>query len=363
MTLQPDRPIPERPLGKLLFIGVKGPSIDPETRSILEDVQPGGVCLFARNIQDAGQVRTLTDELRSIVSDDLIVSLDQEGGRVDRLRRVLEPMPSAAQLRSPADAAELAGITALALRMLGFNMDFAPVVDVEGPGRDCSGNGLATRTFGKSREDVAEMASAYAETLETGGVRSCLKHFPGLGASLVDSHEHLPEVGSSREEIEEVDWFPYRAILGRGRVGAVMVAHALYPSLTTRPAAGLPSSLDPGIVNGLLRNSLGFGGLIVTDDLEMGAVMEHHGIGEAAVMAIAAGCDQALICNEYENIRRGFGALTEASEKGSLSEGAVDKAIRRVYAFSESLSEPLEFRPETLEEIKERIRRLKERLS
>jgi beta-N-acetylhexosaminidase len=196
---------------------------------LLDEVQPGGICLFARNIKERKQTRDLVDELRTKL-DNPLLSIDQEGGLVDRLRRVLTPMPAADKIRTVDDAIELARIIARALRIFGLNMNFAPDVDVIDEDRSKFSNGLHSRAFGRSKDDAAKLSSAFLKTMQDGGVFGCLKHFPGLGASEVDSHKELPSVSISEDELREVDLHPYRVLFDEQEVRAVMVAHAAFPN-------------------------------------------------------------------------------------------------------------------------------------
>ena len=354
-------------IGQLFFIGIPGPELDTKTEDLLRTVRPGGVCLFARNIKDARQTRDLTDAIRETVSSDIMISLDQEGGRVDRLRRIIEPMPAAAHLRDGGDAATLGSLTAKVLRVLGFNLNFAPVVDIESSGRDCSHNGLATRCLGQTADEVVEKASRYLQALNAGGIRGCLKHFPGLGASVVDSHEELPEVPVSPEEFLNVDAVPYSSHLCQEFNPAVMVAHANYPNLEeqTSDQSGrpLPSTLNPHFIKGLLRGRMGFKGLVLTDDLEMGAIIRHYGIGEASVMALAAGNDQILICNHPENILAAHAKVSESVAKGIIGPEAIANALARIYDFKSALSVPTAFDESALADFSEQIRGFKAALA
>ena len=207
-------------IGQLFFIGIAGPEVDSPTRELLDEVSPGGVCLFARNIRETRQTRDLLDEIRVILPATPFLSVDQEGGLVDRLRRVMTPMPAASKIRNAAEASQLAAIIGETLRILGFNMDFAPVVDVIDESRSKYSNGLFSRTFGHSKEDTTAFAGEFLNALQKNGIVGCLKHFPGLGAAHVDSHEELPSVEISESELFETDLFPYRELLASGGVHA-----------------------------------------------------------------------------------------------------------------------------------------------
>ena len=353
-------------IGSLFFIGIPGPEIDDLTTSLLNDIRPGGVCLFARNIRSAQQTRTLCDELRSILGDDLLISIDQEGGSVDRLRRISIPMPAAERLSETSDAFELGRLVGRSLSALGLNMDFAPVVDVIDDRRRGPANGLTSRTFGSDAATAAEFAAAFLDGLSQSGILGCLKHFPGLGASVVDSHEQLPEIAVAEDELRTVDLAPYRELLPAFPAAAVMVAHAAYPKVSLQERGGsgklLPASLSRAFVDGLLRTELGFDGLVITDDLEMGAIVNDHGVGEACVMAVEAGNDMVAICAGVEPIRQGFKAVAEAVGSNRISVERIERSYRRISRFKSLTAAPAEFSESDFENIKQEIIELNERL-
>ena len=356
----------ERKIGQLFFIGLPGAEFDDAARRLTKDVSPGGVCLFARNIREAAQTRKLLDEIRENSLIEPFLSLDQEGGLVDRLRRVVEPMPAANLLKTPEQAAMLARITAEVVRILGFNMNFAPVVDVMEKTRGNSNNGLFSRIFGNSKEEVFEFSRKYLETLQKHKVLGSIKHFPGLGASEIDSHEELPAVKITQDEFDSTDLYPYREFFKTVEARAVMIAHAAFPNLDLqeRDQNGklLPSSLSFNFTTKLLRRKLGFDGLALTDDLEMGAILKNYGIGEACKMAIKAGQDQLLICNDAGAIREGYAAVLEAVKSGEIDEKRVDESLQRVAAAKNLIQPPLDFDKDRLGELSNEISDLKAQL-
>ena len=353
----------EQKIGQLFFIGLAGAEFDAAARALVEEISPAGVCLFARNIREAAQTRKLLDDVRENLAVAPFLSLDQEGGLVDRLRRVVESMPAANSLKTPAAARILAQITAEAVRILGFNMNFAPVVDIITEERGKFNNGLFSRTFGKSKEEVFEFSSAYLETLQRGGVLGSIKHFPGLGATKIDSHEELPAVKLETAEFDSTDLYPYRELFKTSEVHAVMIAHAAFPNLDLqeRDQNGklLPSSLSYNFTTKLLREKLGFDGLALTDDLEMGAILKNYGIGEACKMAVKAGQDQLLICNDAGAIREGFHAVLEAVKSGEISESRVNNSLQRIAAVKNLMHPPLDFDKNRLDELSNEISDLK----
>lgn len=338
----------EQKIGQLFLIGLPEPALNADTKEFLRDISPGGVCLFARNIREAEQTRNLIDDIRAILPVEPILSIDQEGGLVDRLRRISAPMPAPSSLKTLEETKFLAELTAEILRILGFNMNFAPVVDVIDEARGKSFNGLYSRSFGKSKAEVVEYTTEYLESLQKGGCLGCLKHFPGLGASEVDSHEELPIVYLTREEIFEIDLLPYRRLIPTGKVHSIMIAHASFPRFdlqeTDENGKLLPSSLSFNIVTKLLREELGFEeGLIITDDMEMGAIVKNYGIGEACKRAILAGVDMLAICASPEAIVEGCKAVTEAVKNGEISVSRLNTSLKRIAHLKSLFSEALPF--------------------
>ncbi len=354
-------PIEEK-VGQLFFIGIPDLEINADTRDFLKDISPGGVCLFSRNIHEAAQTRQLLDDIREISAVEPLLSLDQEGGLVDRLRRIVSPMPAPSLLKTSDDAKSLAEITAEIVRIIGFNMNFAPVVDVIDETRVKTYNGLYSRAFGKSKGEVVELAESYLVNLQVNGCLGCLKHFPGIGASAVDSHEELPIVYLTREDLFEIDLLPYRRLLLTEQVHSIMIAHASYPRFdlqeTDENGKLLPSSLSFNIVTKLLREELGFRGLTVTDDLEMGAIIKNYGIGEACQMAISAGIDMLAICANADSIREGFNAVLKAVETGTISESRVDESLQRIAHLKSLMKKPLPFNAERLQFLSNEITQL-----
>ncbi len=354
-------------IGQLFFIGVLGTEIDSKTAALLGEISPGGVCLFARNIKTAEGVKKLLNDLRNVSAVEPLLSLDQEGGLVDRLRRITVPMPSASAIKTFEQARILAKITCEIVRILGFNMNFAPVVDVVDEARRQFFNGLYSRTFGNSKEDIVSLSGEYLSVLQNGGCLACLKHFPGLGASDADSHEELPTINLTRNELYENDLFPYRELIKTGKVHAVMVGHAVYPKIDLQETGAdgklLPSSLSYNFVTKLLREELGFGGVIITDDLEMGAIVKNHGIGEACKMAINAGADMLAICADADAVREGFAAILKAVETGEISEERLHQSLARIAHIKSLIKPPLEFEMERIRLISEKITELNTQLN
>ncbi len=356
----------EEKVGRLFFIGIGGTAVDAGTASLLDEIKPGGVCLFSRNIKDAAETRRLLDGIRSHLSFEPLLSIDQEGGLVDRLRRVVTPMPAASEFKTVQDVQRSAQIAAETLRILGFNMNFAPVVDVIDGERSEADNGLRSRAFGHSVEQVVDLAGAFLNILQHDGCLGCIKHFPGLGAARVDSHEELPLVDIAEQEFFDKDISPYKDLMRRSDVYAVMVAHAAYPQLGLQESSQdgrlLPASLSRAMITGLLRNEFGFDGVVITDDLEMGAIIRNYGIGEGCKMAVSAGADMLAICAGEGNIREGFRAVIDAVNAGEITEERIDESVRRISNLQALAAKPLPLDIERLSRISDEIAQLKESL-
>lgn len=354
-------------LGQLLFVGVPGPELDATAERLLTDIQPGGVCFFARNIKAAEQTRELTDAIRDLSETEPLISIDQEGGTVDRLKRIFTPTPAASSIKTTDDARKLGEIIGDALSLLGFNMNFAPVLDVIDDVRERTDNGLYSRAFGRTEEDVTSLAGAYSRGLRGKGIFTCGKHFPGLGAATVDSHAKLPSVSMNMAGLEATDLIPYKALIPAGLLDAVMVAHAAFPETDLQEADVngklLPSSLSRNFVGGLLREKLGFAGPVITDDLEMGAIVNEYGVGEAAVLAILAGNDMAAICAGVDSIYEASEALKKALNDGRLTEDRLNASLNRIAVVKQRSLRFPNFSSEAFQKLSEDMSQFREKIS
>jgi beta-N-acetylhexosaminidase len=353
----------EHRIGQLLIIGLPGPQVDASVRELLQTIQPGGVLLEKQNIESAEQLVELTSTVRSLSQVPPLIAIDEEGGRVDRLKDILAPLPSADILCAHGDAglaSQMGELTADALRSLGFNVNFAPVVDI--PEDPAAENGLAGRYLGKSSGEVIGFASAYLEGLQRGGVIGVGKHFPGLGTTSVDSHASMPQVTLSREELRKRDLLPYIEMFTKinSRLVAVMVAHAHYTAYDS--ASPLPGSISKNIVNGLLRDELGFKGLSITDDLCMGAITSSHSLGEAAVMAIDAGNDMAMVCGTPEQATEAWQAMVEAANKGRITKTHINRSFDHIARIKSMVSPPHPLHETTIERLRDQIAELHQAL-
>lgn len=362
----------EQQIGQFLFIGLPGTELDAETRALVTETQPGGVIIFGRNVASAQQLRDLLDGVRELVKTPPIFGIDQEGGLVDRLRRIFTPMPSARTIRQHGDLAAaraLGKITGETLRMLGFSINFAPVMSIMTDDRDLLSNGLYSRSFGRSPGEVLGYSTVYMRGLQGAGCLGCLKHFPGIGAGEVDSHEEMPVVRLSHDDLIAQDLAPYIELFQRrdDRVRCVMVSHGGFPNIDIREevTGGLlePASLNYNIVTKLLRQELGYKHLVITDDLEMGAIARHYEIGDAVVRATLAGEDMLLICASPEKIRRGHEALYEAAENGRLPDARIRESLQRIARTKAIMEPPLPLDLERFQFLSDSIEKLNSKLN
>jgi beta-N-acetylhexosaminidase len=361
----------EQQIGQFLFIGLPGTELDQQTRELITEIQPGGVIIFGRNVAGPEQLRSLLDSVRELVATPPLFGVDQEGGLVDRLRRIFTPMPAARTIRQHGDLAAaraLGRITGQVLRMLGFNINFAPVMSIMTEDRDLLSNGLYSRSFGRSPGEVLGYTTVYLRGLQGTGCLGCLKHFPGIGAGEVDSHEEMPVVQLSHDDLIAQDLAPYIELFQRrdDRIRCVMVSHGGFPNIDIREevTGGLlePASLNYNIVTKLLRHELGYKHLVITDDLEMGAIGRHYEIGDAVVRAALAGEDMLLICATPEKIQRGYEALLEAANKGRLSAERIQESLHRIARTKAIIEEPLPLDLDRFEALADEIAKLNSKL-
>jgi beta-N-acetylhexosaminidase len=316
-----------REIGQLLIGSFRGPSVPVEWRSLARELDPGGVILFARNVESPEQVAEMAAEVEGLGRDaPAWVSIDQEGGRVARLKEPFTRWPPMAVLGrsgSEALAERFARALALELRAVGITLDYAPVLDIHtNPKNPVIGD----RALGERADEVARLGTVIIRTLQQEGVAACGKHFPGHGDTSADSHDELPLVEHPPDRLRAVELEPFRAAI-REQVAFIMTAHVLVPSLDETQ----PSTLSPAIVQGVLRDELGFHGVILSDDLEMKAISTAMPVPAAAVRAIRAGCDGVLVCSGDVEVQAAtLEALIKAAENGEIPRARLDDALRRL---------------------------------
>jgi len=309
--------------GSLLLLGLAGPELTPAEAALFRRLQPAGYILFTRNIATAEQTRKLTDDLRGLSRTLPIIAVDQEGGRVVRTRSIAPVAPSAPALAACGDwkkIAESALWTGDLLCLLGFNMNFAPVLDLDH--FPTTQNALTGRSWGRDPQRVIDHAGVWNRWLRKRGIAGCGKHFPAGGRAVSDPHHDLPFSSATLDELQRDDVIPYTALMPE--LDAIMLAHVLFPNIDP----DFPASLSPRIIRRFLRDQLGFDRhLVLTDDLDMGAINTRYGRGEDARLAIEAGNDLAMICHRTDT------AETAARAIAGLPQRVTGDARERVEEF------------------------------
>lgn len=315
-----------RQIGQLAIAGFAGHTLPPDLQALAREFDLGGIIIFARNVESPEQVADLARQARDLQRElPLWVSVDQEGGRVARLRSPFTVWPPMQALGRSGDeqlVARFAQALAAELKAVGINLDFTPVLDIlTNPKNPAIGD----RALSDTPEAVARLGAALIEALQAEGIAACGKHFPGHGDTSADSHDEMPLIEHPPDRLDAVELVPFRAAIAR-HVAGIMTAHILVPSLD----ADHPATLSPAIVDGLLKRKLGFEGMVVSDDLDMKAISARFSVAEATVRAIGAGCDLVLMCGagpepQFAAMER----LVHALEDGSLPLPRAENALMR----------------------------------
>ncbi len=318
-------------IGQLLMVGFDGTTPSKEVARAISKYHVGGVILFSRNIKNPLQLAKLTQSLQALSKDGpLLMGIDQEGGRVSRLPSPFTQFPPArvyGQLNDIPLTYSAAEAMAHELTAVGINLNFAPVLDVDtNPDNPVIGN----RAFGQSPLLVAEHGLAMMSGLQDNKIIACGKHFPGHGDTHLDSHKTLPKVTHPLSRLTDIELKPF-IHLAQNRLSSIMTAHVVYKSLDPKR----PATLSNKIVTGLLREAIGFTGVIISDDLEMKGITDNGTVAESAVLAIAAGCDLLLVCHTYDQQIAVLEALIHAVEQGDISEARIGQSVHRILALKE----------------------------
>ena len=313
-------------IGQMVMVSLPGTEVDDEARYALHQFHYGGIVLFDRNFESKEQVKNFVLDVQSGAGEKvpLFVAIDEEGGLVSRGKEVIPAPPSEEMVgkEDKAFAMKLAAQVAGDLKDIGVNVNFAPVVDL-GLGRE--------RSYSTHPYEVLKFAEAAGAGYKEKGLMYTLKHFPGIGKGTVDSHVEFSSIEATEHELRKEDLVPFREIIngsdkGRNFDYLIMVGHFLYPAFDTEN----PASLSEKIITGLLRKDLGYEGLIITDDLGMGAIIKQYTFGEAAVKAVKAGSDLVLVCHDYGHAEEAYMGLLNAVKEGNISEKRIDESVRRI---------------------------------
>lgn len=351
--------------GSLLVVGLGGTELTGMERAWLRLVRPGGIILFKRNIADSAQTRALLDEATGLGAPHSVRCVDVEGGTVNRLRDALAPLPSAQavgaamrRLRKPALAQQHGELIARTVKAFGFNTTLAPVVDLALPE---SAEVLGSRTAGATAAEVIDYARSFLAGLAAQGVIGCGKHFPGLGGADGDTHFVTPAIGRTAQQIWQQDVVPYREL--HAAMPMIMTNHAAYPHT---PGRGTPASASPYWIASVLRKRIGYRGIILSDDLEMGGILKFLPVEEAAVAAIRAGSDLIEICRSAELVLRTYEALIVEGERSAafrtlLLQRAREVERKRAGLYALGIARPLTAKQ--LDALCMQIERFRERIA
>ena len=323
-------------IGQLLIVGFDGTKMTPRLSSLLTRLQPAGVILFARNIKSAEQTRQLLRDCQKCVSTPLFTCVDLEGGRVDRFHDLLGPAPSAAEVFTTGDRKlfrKHGQVIGENCRALGFNVDFAPALDLA---FEASRSVMSSRSVSADPKEVVKYASEFLAGLQAANVLGCGKHFPGLGEGTLDSHHELPVIEKPLKKLWTEDLVPYRML--RQQMPFVMISHAAYPQVTHDRT---PASLSKVWITDILRKRIGYRNLIVSDDLEMGGVLAAASVGQAAVEHIRAGGDLCLVCHREDYVTQASEDLIMTAERDRKFAKRVEESARRVLGLKKKWAKTL----------------------
>lgn len=314
-------------VGQLIIAGIEGPALSPLERAWLKLIRPAGIILFRRNIAEPAQLTALFCTASETAAAPLFRCVDLEGGLVDRLRDLIAPMPSPADVFAsgkPSNFIRHGRLIAREANLLGFNTVLAPVLDLA---LTSSAAVMKSRVVSANPAEVTAYAGAFLDGLSAERIIGCGKHFPGLGGGTLDSHHATPLITRTLNQLWAEDLLPFRNL--SSRLPIVMVSHAAYPKIKGRT----PASISPYWISTVLRNRIGFRGLILSDDMEMGGILTHCPIEEAAIQAILAGTDLIEICHDPSLIVRAYEALLSEAERSPALSRRVKLSSLRVMQF------------------------------
>ena len=312
-------------VGQLMMIGIHGKSLNDDAKFMLNEYRVGGIILFDRNMESKDQVKTLITDInkagKSAGLTPLFLGIDQEGGAVARMDDKLIKVPPAEEVgKEPVEqAAALAKEVGTELKELGFNINFAPVADL----------GLTYgRSYSTNPDEVVRYASAVGKSYDEAGLWYSYKHFPGIGKTDVDLHADTSIVPVSKETLLSEDTKVFVDLIKQSKPNTytIMVSHAMYPQIDPDH----PSSLSKAIITDWLRKDMGYNGVVVTDDMDMGALAKHYTFGDMAVQSILAGSDILLVCHEYEHMQEAYNGLMKAVKDGRISKERLDESVKRI---------------------------------
>lgn len=323
----------EEKIGQLIIVGFEGRDINEETINYIENLKVGGFILFSRNIENENQTLKLLNDLKEANSNNdipLFLSIDEEGGKVSRLPKSFTKLPGAIKLGNKNDkdiSYRFGKILGERVNLLGFNMNFAPVLDINSNPKNPV---IGSRSFGSTIEAVVDNGLGVMSGIRDTKVIPAVKHFPGHGDTNMDSHVNLPRVEKTMDELKSFELIPFIKAI-RENVEMVMVAHILYPNVDNEH----PATMSSKLIQGLLRDELGYDGVIVSDDMTMGAIVENYSLEDAVLSFIESGGDIALICHGIESPGKAIENIKEAINSGSLNENDINEKVYRILKLKE----------------------------
>lgn len=351
---QMDKMTLEEKIGQLIVVGLDGYSMDDNAREMIDKYNVGGFILYKKNIENVEQLVNLINSLKAVNSGNeipLFISVDEEGGQITRLPGEIKKLPASGKLGEIGDeklSFEIGRLLGYELNAFGFNMNFAPVLDINSNPQNPV---IGERAFGSDEEVVSRLGIQTMKGIQSEGVISVVKHFPGHGDTSVDSHVGLPRVDHGLDRLKEFELIPFAHAIENG-ADAVMVAHILFPQIDSDN----PATLSKTIITDILKKDMGFEGVVVTDDMTMGAIVENYAIGEAVVKSILAGSDIVLVCHGYENGIQAITAVRDAVKEGLISEDRIDESVYKVLKLKKKYNlndEPVEL--PNIEELNKKI--------
>ena len=321
----------EQKIGQLFIVGFEGDIINDEIIDLVKNQEVGGLIYFSRNVLDSNQIITLNNEIKAIKKDiPLFISVDEEGGVVSRVPDEFLKLPSSGYIGKFDDenlSYNIGSIISKELKSLGFNMDFAPVLDIDS---NPNNTVIGERAFGNNADIVSKLGIKTMEGLRDGGIIPVVKHFPGHGDTDIDSHYGLPIVTKTLEELNNLEFIPFKNAIENG-ADVVMVSSIILSSIDSE----YPATMSKKVTTDILRNKLNFDGVIATDDMTMGAIMDNYNLTDAVIMAINAGNDLILVCHGYDDIIKSISAVKDAVSSNIISEERIDESVYRILKLKE----------------------------
>ncbi|MGG4400874.1 beta-N-acetylhexosaminidase [Paenibacillus amylolyticus] len=323
----------EEKIGQMILAGVQGTTLDDQAKQMITDQKVGGVIFYANNVSTLEGTAKFVQSIKEANQSNpvpIFMSVDQEGGKVSRMPETVESIPSSRKVGETKDSAlaeTMGELLARQVQLAGFNVDFAPVLDVNSNPKNPV---IGERSFGSSAELVSRMGIAEMKGLRNEGIIPVVKHFPGHGDTSVDSHLDLPVVNKTEKQLAELEWIPFQAAV-KEQVEAVMVAHILFPKLDPDH----PASLSDVIIGEHLRGKFKYDGVVITDDLSMGAIAKNYKLDQAALATVKAGSDILLVAHSYESAKTIFDTLISAVKSGKITESRIDESVYRILALKQ----------------------------